>query len=205
MTKTESNQKTLDFLISYFNDSGWPYEIDLKKLRSKSSISSIDSDPNIKKLKIERHRAILGAQYRQGLPMDAYQTYWMVYLINLSTGKVEDLGEEEGGCNVDISGLIEKELDFEFFSLGIELMDNGEYRVSESVSGGKIDAVSIDHAYKLLSDITPNRINYFKEELDNQELISQIEKDNFLSEYKVELQRQIINKLNDLWESREIR
>ena len=204
MTESEIDQKTLDFLISYFNDNGWPYHVDVKKLLSRYSISSIDSDHNIKKLEIERHRPILGDQYCPGLPMDAYQTYSMVYLINLSTGKVEVLGEEEGVYKVDIAGFVAKELAYERFYLGIEPLDNGEYRVSECVSGNKIDVVSIDDTYKLSSDIMPGYIDYFALQLDMLEFISQIEKDKFLSEYKVELQRQMINKLNDLWENREI-
>lgn len=203
MTEPESSQKFLAILISYFNDCGWPCEVDEKKLRSRYSISSIGSDPNIKKLRIERHRATLGDQYRQGLPMEVYQTYWMTYLINSLTGEVEDLGEQEGEYKIDVSGLVMKQLDYEQFCLQIEHLDNGEYQVSECVSRNKINAVSIDDSYKLITNIMPNYMSYLELQLDTIEFMSPLEKDNFLSKYKGELKAQITNKLKDLWESRE--
>lgn len=201
---TESDSVVLDILIAYFNDNEWPVDVNLKKLQSRSSVHSQDPDPNIKIVKIERHRAILGDQYINGLPMSAYQTYWMVYSIDLSMDDVEYLGEQQGKYEIDIRGLIGKELDYENLNPEIELLNNNQYRAYENVFGEEKDVKSSDDIYEFLLDITSGYVDNFRMRVDMDNAISKIEKDKFISEYQSELQRQLILKAKDLWDDREL-
>ncbi len=198
----ENNNYILDTLIENFNDTGWPVDVNKEKLLNRSTVHAKSSEPNIKVVKIERHRAILGDQYSKGLSMNAYQTYWMSYSVNELTHEVIDLGEQAGPCSIDIEGLVEKHLDNESFSLNIEPIDDGLYLIEEHVYNLKREITSVEEICDCIFEIMPGFVDYFRMLIDLQDSIDQIEKDKFISGYQLELRKQLIEKANRLWEER---
>ncbi|WKJ90209.1 hypothetical protein QZJ86_19690 [Methylomonas montana] len=135
--------------------------------------------------------------------MNAYQTYWMRYSVNELTYEVIDLGEQSGPCSVDIAELVEKHLDYESFSLSIEPIDDGCYLIQEYVYNLKREITSVDGICDCIFEIIPGFVDYFRMLIDLQDYFDQIEKDNLISDYQLQLRNQLIEKANRLWEDRE--
>ncbi|OAI16451.1 hypothetical protein A1359_07305 [Methylomonas lenta] len=199
----ENKQYILDILIEYFNENDWPVYVNKSKLLDRSSIYPNESYPNIKTVKIERHRAVLGDQYREGLGMNAYKTYWMCYSVNELTRKVIDLGEQPGSYSINMAGLVDKHLDYESFSLNIEPLENGLYRVNELTYNLTKEVTSVDDICNCIFEIIPGHVEYFTICIDSEECFSKVEKDKLISDYESELREQLVEKANELWEDRE--
>lgn len=67
---------------------GWPLNVNRSKLSERSSIVANDAATAPVIVEIERHRPILGMTYTKGLGMDAFETYFMRYAVDVSDNSV---------------------------------------------------------------------------------------------------------------------
>jgi hypothetical protein len=198
---------TLDEAIQqmkvYFDQYGWPLDVDYNKLNNRASLSSETYEPGWTVVKIERHRSILSATYTKGLPMSAFQTYWMRYALNPATGEVRELAEEAGPLVIDVSALVDEELE-NGFGLKIEPSGNGKYQVYDNVVGKRAQEVSnVEETIAFALADMQGWSNYFKESLQREEGIAAEEIDQWVSEHEKYLQAQITEKAQQVWEERE--
>lgn len=189
----------LDILKNHFDKTGWPVEVTLKKLMDRYHITD-NEDKNCVTVEIERHRAVLGDTYIPGVPMSAYQTYWMRYDVNVQTGEVDDLGEQEGEITVNISDLVDRHLSFDYFWLSIEPEDDTPeiYRISEEVIGESILVSDCKEAESFVLSFCPGMVEYFKNSLSDQD-IDRRTIERYVELYEKELRKQILQKLDSLW------
>lgn len=140
--------KAANVLIDHFRKNDWPSGLNEIKVAERAEVVSFDSINSEVVLSIERHRAKGGAVYRQGMPMSAYQDYYMHFQVSLETGSVSYLGQFEGICHLsDLEALIDQLLSSDFFCLSVSEISPEEYEISEGVSNesktiaGKKEAV----------------------------------------------------------------
>lgn len=91
---------SLKTLIDYFDKNGWPVGVNEEKLNDRYSISDELYKVGWEVIEIERHRAIMGTTYHKGMPMNAYQTFWMRYAVQAKSEEVEELPERSGKINI---------------------------------------------------------------------------------------------------------
>lgn len=123
----------LEILVVHFNNSSWPPYLNRDKLSERSSVLEYPKRPGWHLVKIERHQAAFGATYQKGLPMTAYQTYYMRYAVNQTTGEVEELPATYEDVDIedfDLKGLIDEYLK-ETNDLSIESTDDGKYQIRD--------------------------------------------------------------------------
>jgi hypothetical protein len=196
----ETTEKlALDILKNHFDETGWPVEVTLKKLMDRYRITE-NEDKNCVTVEIERHRAVLGETYIPGAPMSAYQTYWMRYDVNVQTGEVDYLGEEEGEVSVNIPNLVDSHLSNDCFWLSIEPEDDAPeiYRISEEVIGESILVSDCKEAESFVLSFCPGMVGYFKDRLDDCDIdLRAIER--YVELYEIELRKQLLQKLDSLW------
>lgn len=186
----------------YFNQYGWPLEVNYVKLNHRASLSSETYKPGWTIFKIERHRAILSANYTKELEMSARQTYWMRYALNPVTGEVSELAEEAGPLDIDVSAVVAEELN-NGFELEIEPIGNGRYQVCDLVSKRTQEVSSVEETIDFVLGQTQSWIDYFKELLSMEEGLSSGQMGQFISEYEKALREQMTEKAQDVWEGRE--
>ncbi|WP_404360444.1 hypothetical protein [Methylotuvimicrobium sp. KM1] len=185
----------LDILENHFNKIGWPVDVTPKKLMDRYRITE-NEDKNCVTVEIERHRAVLGDTYIPGVPMSAYQTYWMQYNVNLQTGEVDDLGEQDGDIAINISGLVDSHLSFDYFWLSIEPEEDtpGIYRISESVMGESKLVSDYKEMESFVLSFCPGMVEYFKDRLGDEDIDLRII-ERYVELYEIELREQILHKL----------
>lgn len=159
------DEQAVDILASKFDGEGWPLGLDHAKLMNRYQIASDDNYPGRIIVEIERHRSILSAQYTQGLPMSAFETYFMRYAVNVSTSAVQEISERTGGIDIDLDSYVDDELCFEQFSPSIEFED-GHYKVTESVTNQEELIANQDDLVEFLSTFAAPYCDYFSEQLD---------------------------------------
>jgi hypothetical protein len=131
----EVEMTVLETLIGHFNATSWPLDVNEQKLRKRYVIGHDDVLPRNYIVEIERHRSILGAEYTRGLPMAAYQTYYMRYAVQLQTKEVEELPDRNGEINVDVDAIVDEHTNHESFSLSVKAIDQTRFVIREDVCG----------------------------------------------------------------------
>ncbi|MEK0366242.1 MAG: hypothetical protein QQN42_07895 [Nitrosopumilus sp.] len=190
----------IEQLRAFFDQDGWPMDIDENKLWDRGTISDDIYKLGWKIVEIERHRGVLGSIYTPGLPMNAFQTYWTRYAVHLETGKVEELSEKDGDVTIDLHGLVDEELDnCEFNCISIEPHGDDDYEINDIVIGERKIISTLEQAISFCLERVPNFCEYFKIELECINLSK--EKDNeLLTSYKKILEDQIIYIITEIWE-----
>jgi hypothetical protein len=197
----------LNILISHFDASGWPMDINLGKLLSRYSLTSDDNRPGWDIVEIERHRPILGTSYVRGLPMDAFETYYMRYAVHVLTPEVTELPERRGKISINVDDIVSNEMSNDMFSLNIEAIDEHKYEIREGTSGENTVISNIDEAKKFCESFLDNNVEYFSDSLHRElaelEFTEEEIKKN-LSEYETKMKKALLEKAEDAWQSREI-
>jgi hypothetical protein len=159
------NNEVIQALIDYFEQNGWPSDLNLNKVWERSEV--IDGPNSNPIVEIERHRSCLGAQYLKGLPMSAYHTYWMRYEVSLKSTHVHELPEKDGPINVNPFALVEELFDYEHFHLSLdEEYEEGFFTISESVSGQSRLVSTPDEVKEFLLLFKRPNLERFEIELD---------------------------------------
>lgn len=179
MTRDEAIQQ----MKVYFDQHGWPLHVDYNKLIDRASLSPETYEPGWTVVKIERHRPTLGATYTKGLPMSAFQTYWMQYALNPVTGEVIELAEEAGPLDIDVSGLVDQELR-DCFGLEIEPIGDGKYQVYDNVGKRTQEVSNVEETIDFALANMQGWSDSFKEELlPTVEGVSSEQMSQLVSEY----------------------
>jgi len=199
MTLTEA----ITTLEAYFDKNGWSYDMNAKKLWERSSLSSETHKAGWDIVEIERHRGVLGASYTKGFPLSAMQTYWQRYAIHIADGSVEELSEKTGLINVDISSLVDEGLGFESFDLKINPLQNGKYLISESISSQESEILTAEEAKVFALGVVEGWNDYFNERLSEIENLTKEDMDRLLRAHKKCLEEGVINKVVEVWDSKE--
>jgi len=191
-------------LINYFEENGWPLDINDNKLSDRASYEDHPNQQGYFVVEIERHRPILETRYRRGLSMSAFQTYWMRYAVHPRTKIVKELSEKMGEISIDMYGIVAEELE-DGICLGIKPIGNNRYRIYDDI-WKKEEAIStLQEAKSFVLSLSQFFVNYFKEYRLSESKkfgISKKQKDKLLSEYKKVLKEQMVYKVENLWEGR---
>jgi len=191
-------------LINFFEKTGWPFGINYNKFLKRASYTNHPDKSGCFVVEIERHRPILEASYTPGLPMSAFQTYWMRYAVHPETKKVKELPERKGEIYIDIWGIVEEELTNGYnIDLVIEPIGSNKYRIFDYVSNKEKIISTLQEAKTFVLNFSKNFIDFFKDFrfLESEELgISKEQEEKLFSEYKETLKERIVDIAEDLWE-----
>lgn len=196
----------LAILIDHFDEAGWPLNVDRQKFNKCASAASTDDLSDSVIVEIERHRPMLGTAYVKGSGMEAFETYFMRYAVDVSNRAVSELTERHGRYHFDVDGIVETHLSFDYFYLSIESDEKNCYLVRESVCGEKAIVSSREETVAFVLSLGEPIEEQFSETVDrelgdheNQESV----KEDLLSTYKQTLNAALLTKAEDLWEKRE--
>lgn len=197
------DEQAVDILASKFDSEGWPLGLDYAKLMNRHQIASDDNYPGRIIVEIERHRSILSAQYTQGLPMSAFETYFMRYAVDVSTSAVQEISERTGGIDIDLDFYVDEELLRDWFSPSIEF-ENGRYKATESVSREEALIANQDELVGFLLTFVDPNCEYFLEQLDIHDGLLDEGKKVILLKYREILIARLTDIAHDLWNKRDI-
>jgi hypothetical protein len=107
--------------------------------------SVLDSTGEAIVFEVERHKRASGAIYREGMPMNAYITYWPRYRFDRDSGEFESLEEQRSReFDCDYHGLA-REIMCEGFELSVQSTDEEQgWMCTESVGGEQGKVVDVD-------------------------------------------------------------
>jgi len=191
-------------LINFFEENGWPLYINNNKFLERASYKIHPNKPECFVVEIERHRPILGAGYTRGLPMRAFQTYWMRYSVHPETKEVKELPEKKGEISIGMCGIVNEELE-NGLELVIKPIGSNRYQISDHISKEEKVISTLQEAKSFAMNLSKCFIDYFKEFrlAESEELgISKEQEKKLLSDYKKELKEQIVDKVEYTWEKR---
>lgn len=201
------NRGIIEKLIDHFERNGWPSDLDANKVRSRATESNNDELPGFSVVKIERHRGILGSQYTKGLPMSAYETYYMCYAVHLSTLEVREQSEEIGNSYIDLSEKISEDTDSEQFSLRVRALDEISFEISEDVYHEKAMIKSLDEAEKFCETFLNRFVDFFKENLEincgDKIIVSNHANEELVDQYRIQMKFELKKKAEQAWDNRE--
>jgi hypothetical protein len=194
----------LELLIKKFEDTGWPLDLNYAKLIQRSNLSEDVDENGWSIIEIERHRSILGAEYLKGLPMDAYQTYYMQYAINGKTGDVKELPEKNGSIHVNVSRLASHHIHSDF-EVRIEAIDEDAeestyFLITDSDSKQK-QIAKYHEAEDFLLSFSKANVDYFTEQLSYFEL-DDVKKQKYISDYEACIRSKLLTLAEEVWENR---
>lgn len=193
-------KNVIEQLGAFFDQDGWPIDINENKLLDRGTISDDIYKPGWKIVEIERHRGALGSNYTPGLPMNAFQTYWMRYAVHLETGKVEELSEKDGDVTIDLHELVAEELEnCEFNYITIEPHRGGDYEINDVVSVERKIISTLEQAISFGLERVPNFCEYIKIQLECINL-SKEKENGLLTSYKKILEDEITYRITEIWE-----
>ena len=191
-------------LITIFEKNGWPFGINYNKFLERASYTNHPNKPGWFVVEIERHRHILDTGYTPGLPMSAFQTYWMRYAVHPETKKVKELPESKGEIYIGIWGMVEEELTNGYsMDLVIEPIGSNKYRILDYVGNEEKVISTLQEAKSFVLNLSKNFISFFKEFRlsEMEELgISKEQREKLFSEYKEALEEKIVDIVENLWE-----
>jgi hypothetical protein len=196
----------LKTLINYFDNNGWPGDVDESKLHERYSISEEPYEKGWDVIEIERHRAILGDTYRKGQPMSAFQTYWMRYAVNPKTKDVKELSERSGEiCIDDMSSYVDEILPEEC-DLSITLLEDGDYLIHDLICNSERIISTIEEAKAFALELVDDLADNFQTRLADEGLpLSDEQLKQLRDEYTENVRYQIIDSVENLWEERELK
>lgn len=197
----------INTLAHYFDLNGWPLHVTKEKMQARNSISRDDALPLWEVVEIERHRPILGTTYTQGLAMDAFQTYYMRYGVNVATSEVKELAERPGQVVIDTSGIVDSELGTGAFDLSIEAVDATNYLIREGVSGEESQVSCLDEVREFVLLLSDPFIESFADTLDREfpdhSQVDVARRTEILSSYEEYLKGEMSALAESAWENRE--
>lgn len=203
----KTSQDALSILVRHFSERGWPPDMHERKLYNRARVTFDEATPHIAIVEIERHRAILGTSYTRGVGMDAFQTYFMRYSVDTTTSNVNVLEEREGGYQIDASGVVDSHLDRDSFSLSIEPLGDGRYKIRESETSDSAVVSSVQEAIHFSLAIGDMFQDSFAEQLRENwtsgEEIPASEKEEIIAEYNKCLNVKLEELARRTWENRE--
>lgn len=142
----------VQILIDHFNKTSWPINLNEQKVRNRSSVTQDNESGCGQIVEIERHRPIHGAQYAKGLPMAAFETYFMRYAIPESGDNVIELAERSSCVDYDANALADEYTGFERVSL--HAIKRGEkYIILDSVSNDRVIVKTKEEAQRFGQEI----------------------------------------------------
>ncbi len=199
----DKDSVVLKSLEKYFDKHGWPQYVDSRKYWDRASLSNDKYKSGWKIVEIERHRAICGDQYRKGLGMEAFQTYWMRYAVNIKNEEVEELPEREGDVKIDnLSNLIDEQLyNGELVSFEIQTNERGKYLIIESVSNIEEEVSNLIEAKSAGREAVSGWVEYFEMGLESVGMQDKKQK-LLVNQYKKHLNKEIDGLITKLWEKR---
>lgn len=196
-----SRDNVVEILESHFQEHGWPTDVDRAKLYARYRVVSEDKDPRRFIVEIERHRAALGDTYTRGLPMNAFETYFLQYLVDPEGMNVETLPERKGDLQINFYGLAESDMS-EFVSLSIEPED-GLYRVSENVSNQQKLVSNLDELKEFAISLAEPHADYFYERLLDRGEMNEDSQCKIFEEYRKAIESELLEKVVGLWGKRD--
>ena len=195
----------LETLINYFDNKGWPGDVDEDKLHERYSISEEPYEKGWDVIEIERHRAILGDTYGKGQPMRAFQTYWMRYAVNPKTKNVKELSEKSGEiCIDDMPSYVDETLPEEC-ELSITLLEDGNYLIRDLICNSERIISTIEEAKAFALELVDDLAGNFQTILaDDGFPLSDEQLKQLRDEYTENVRYQIIDSVENLWEERDM-
>lgn len=156
-----NKQQAIERLIHWFEQTGWPLDVNEQKLRMRASVGRDSNYPGCDIVQIERHRPILGTHYTKGHAMDAFSTYYMRYAVHDDDGGIiKELKEEIVESEIDAWGLVEMNTSREYVGLEIRRLGSGSYRVSDTVSNDSLDVGNLEEAISFGNEIADSIIDH---------------------------------------------
>jgi len=202
----DSSNDIINGLIRHFDAMGWPLHMNRNKLLSRYSMTSNEELPGWDIVEIERHRPILGTSYTRGLGMDAFETYYVRYAVHVQTLEVKEFPERRGNVDIDISGIVSNELNFENFSLSVEPIDQNRYTIIENVSNYQQVISRITEAQSFCELLLESRVDYFNDTLNRELADLQLDEkqiEQLISDYSETMKKALLEKADNAWRSRD--
>ena len=189
----------LGLVVDYIERQGGviPDGLTAKKIRERATVVDDPGRPDCVVFEVERHRGILGAQYRPGLPMSSYETYWPRYAFCPSTEDLNEIGEvREPETHVDCEALAAEQTESDFLSLSFE-KQGGKHLVSEAVFAKEDRLVANkDEAIEYVLEVALERILwYLKEQLEGHDL----DPSTYLAPLRTALEAAIRERVEAAW------
>ena len=150
----------VQILIDHFNKTSWPINLNEQKVRDRSSVTLNNESGCGQIVEIERHRPILGAQYAKGLPMAAFETYFMRYAITKSGDDVTELAERSSSADCDANAIADEYTGYERVSLGV-IKKGEKYKIFDSVSNNREIVMTKEEAQRFGREIADSAIDEF--------------------------------------------
>lgn len=112
--------------------------LDSLKAFNRATLVTDDDGSGLSLFDVERHRGVLGAQYVKGVPLSAFETYWMRFAFDPATGHRKELEQvRPSEYSVDAAALAD-EWSFESErSFSFEPVDEGYWEARELTSGAE--------------------------------------------------------------------
>ncbi|WP_284446903.1 hypothetical protein [Fluviibacter phosphoraccumulans] len=198
MTNREDIVKILE---SHFQEHGWPLDVGREKLYDRYRVVSDEADTTRRIVEIERHRPILGDTYTRGLPMNAFETYFLRYSVDPETMSVKALPERLGDVEIDINGLAESEI-FQSVCLEIESVES-LYRVRDGVSNMEMLVSSLAETKEFAISLAEPLADYFYERLLDHGTIEEELQERLFKEYQNALEAELLEQAVRLWGERD--
>lgn len=196
----------LKILSAHFGSAGWPLHVDFDKLQNRGRIVHDPSISNMAIIEIERHRPILGDAYVPGLPMSNFETYCMRYGIDLISHEVTQLAEKHICFQFDVGEIVDRHLSGEFLSINVEAVEDDRYRICDGVSRNFKICASEEEAKEFALELCESFEDFFYDELSRFEMPQSNEqefKTNFRNAYVNQLERQMIEMIEEVWARRD--
>jgi hypothetical protein len=192
----------IKILNAHFDNTGWPEGLTHKKLLERTTISSIKTDSGSIIVEIERHRSLFGEKYIPGVPMSNFETYAMRYAIDPINAQVKELPEAHIDYELDFEAHIDDMLDDEKFDLQIEPVEEGKYKILETVSHDFTIAASLEDVNDFVLTFVDQFTDYFIESLES------LEDDKLLDgvqpKYEAYLMKCLLDMAKKLWKKRHL-
>lgn len=196
-----TGKTVIEILESHFQEHGWPLDVNRDKLYTRYRVESDDKDPSRFIVEIERHRAVLGDTYTRGLPMNAFETYFLRYSVDPETMSVKALPERLGDVEIDINGLAESEI-FQSVCLEIESVES-LYRVRDGVSNMEMLVSSLAETKEFAISLAEPLADYFYERLLDHGTIEEELQERLFKEYQNALEAELLAQAVRLWDERD--
>lgn len=197
-----TNQDNIVIILeSHFQEHGWPLDVNRDKLYTRYRVESDDKDPSRFVVEIERHRAVLGDTYTRGLPMNAFETYFLRYSVDPETMSVKALPERLGDLQINVYGLAESDIS-ESVGLSIEPED-GLYRVSDNVSNQQKLVSNLDEFKEFAISLAEPLADYYYESLSDRGGIDTDLQWKMFEEYSKALEAELLEQAVRLWGERD--
>lgn len=159
--KNSPQTSAITRLIKYFDDGNcWPLHLNEQKIRERGQIVQDDEFLDSEIVLIKRHRPILGCSYRRGLPMSAFQTYFMRFRIRNDGKEVTELSEKPISVEADPGSMVDDYINRGTIDFHVEQTANDQYKIHESVSNSKAIVACLEDAIDFGREIAEQHLDF---------------------------------------------